>query len=138
MKSLKRALCALACLTALGSAAAHEYYGKSFTLIHPWAEPSAPAATSAEVFMHFDAVERPDRLLRAESELAQRVEVRGGDGKPAAKGIEIGPETVLAPGGARLVMVGLKQPLETGRSYPLALTFEKSGTMRVMVSIGAH
>jgi copper(I)-binding protein len=138
MKRFKRGLCLLACLAALGSAAAHEYYGKGFTLVHPWAEPSAPAATSADVFMNFDNVEQPDRLLRADSELAQRVEVRGRDGKPAAKGIEIGPQTVLKPGAARLVLIGLKQPLETGRSYPLALTFEKSGTMRVMVSIGAH
>jgi copper(I)-binding protein len=138
MKRFKRGLCLLAYLAALGSAAAHEYYGKGSTLVHPWAEPSAPAATSAEVFMHFDNVEQPDRLLRADSELAERVEVRGRDGKPASKGIEIGPQTVLKPGGARLVLIGLKQPLETGRSYPLALTFEKSGTMRVMVSIGAH
>lgn len=137
-----RFLCALACVAALsspfGSAFAHEYYGKSFTLIHPWAEPSAPKAAQAEVFMTFEGVQGPDRLLRAESTLAARVDVLGRDGKPAVKGIEVGPETVLKPGGARVVLVGLKQPLELGRSYPLALTFERSGTMYVMVSIGAH
>lgn len=135
---MKQLVCALACLAAFGGALAHEYYGKSFTLIHPWADPSAPGAARAEVFMNFENVERPDRLLRAASPMAAAVELRGRDGKAAPKGIAVGPDTALKPGGARLVLSGLKQPFELGRSYPLTLEFEKSGRMNVMVSIGAH
>jgi copper(I)-binding protein len=135
---MKKVVCALACLAAFGGALAHEYYGKSFTLIHPWAEPSAPGATRVEIFMNFGNVERPDRLLRAASDMAASAELRGRDGKPAPKGIAVGPETVFKPDAARVVLVGLRQPFELGRSYPLTLEFEKSGTMHVMVSIGAH
>ncbi|TWI66147.1 hypothetical protein IP91_01958 [Pseudoduganella lurida] len=135
---MKRFFFTVACLALSGAALAHEYYGKGFTLIHPWADPSPPKATRADVYMHFDGVEQGDRLLRASSDIATSVEVRGRGGKPAAQGIEVRPDTVLKPGGAHLVLVGLKQPLELGRSYPLAIEFEKSGTMHVMVSIGAH
>jgi copper(I)-binding protein len=139
---MKRFIYVLACLAAFGGACpqtdAHEYYGKSFTLIHPWAEPSEPHAQSADVFMHFEGVEQPDRLVGASSSLATNVELRGPDGNPAPEGIAVGPETSLQPGGAHLVLTGLKQPLELGRSYPLTLDFDKSGTMHVMISIGAH
>jgi copper(I)-binding protein len=133
--------CALAGLALGGlhsAALAHEYYGKGFTLIHPWAEPSAPHATAASVFMHFEGVAQGDRLLRARSDIAASVELQGRGGKPAPKGIEIRPETVLTAEGPHLVLTGLTAPLQLGRSYPLTLVFEKSGTMNVMVSIGAH
>ena len=139
---MKRFIYLFACLAAFGGACpqagAHEYYGKSFTLIHPWAEPSAPDAQSADIFMDFEGVEQPDRLVGASSSLATGVELRGSEDNLAPEGIAVLAQTSLKPGGAHLVLTGLKQPLELGRSYPLTLEFEKSGTMNVMISIGAH
>lgn len=142
---MKRLIQILACVAAFGAVCpelgAHEYYGKSFTLIHPWAEPSVANAKSADIFMRFEGVEQADRLVGASSTLASGVELRGRDGEPAPDGIAVvaeSAESAWKPSGTRLVLTGLKQPLELGRSYPLTLEFEKSGTMHVMISIGAH
>jgi copper(I)-binding protein len=54
-------------------------------------------------------------------------------------GIEIGAgETVaLRPGGYHLMLVNLKHPLGEGEDVPLTLTFEKAGSLDVVVKVEA-
>jgi len=46
-----------------------------------------------------------------------------------------GKRVVLKPGGDHIMLMGLKKPLKPGDSFPLTLTFEKSGAITVMVPV---
>jgi len=46
-----------------------------------------------------------------------------------------GARVAFSPGGLHIMVVGLKQPLKEGQTFPLTLTFEKAGKIDVMVPI---
>lgn len=56
--------------------------------------------------------------------------------RPVA-GIEVKPgaQIALKPGGYHVMLMGLKQPLAEGQSFPLTLTFEKAGAVETTVKI---
>ena len=41
----------------------------------------------------------------------------------------------LKPGGTHIMLQGLKEPLQAGKSFPLTLTFEKAGERQVEVAV---
>jgi copper(I)-binding protein len=49
--------------------------------------------------------------------------------------IPAGGKVALTPGGLHIMLVGLKAPLATGRSFPLVLRFEKAGEVKVEVKV---
>ena len=49
--------------------------------------------------------------------------------------IEAGAHHVLKPGGDHIMLMGLSGKLIEGDSFPLTLTFEKSGTVEIEVPI---
>lgn len=128
------------------TAQAHEYYTRSFVIIHPWALPTDAGSTAAAVYLKIEEISAGDKLIGAHSSLAQSVElVRAppkGSAAEAAKLTEItiaaGTSVALSEEGAYLKMTQLTAPLLWGRSYPMTLDFEKSGPIPVMISIGAH
>ena len=140
--ALASRVAAFCLLLASAVAAAHEYYAAGFTFIHPWADATAPGATSAPVYFRLDDVRAADRLLRADSPHAESVELRGGSdaSAPALKAIDVAPAATLDFGADRphLLLRGLKTPLQWGRSYQMTVVFERAGPIQVMVSIGAH
>lgn len=115
-------------------AMAHEYYAKSFTIIHPWALPTEAGVGTAAVYLKFEEISAGDKLVAAHASMAEKVALRGA----AAIDLPAGATVELKPGTAYLELTGLKSPLQWGRSYPMTLQFEKSGPIQVMVSIGAH
>ena len=127
-------LCLGAALLPLAPAMAHEYYAKTFTIIHPWALPTEAGGNTAAVYLKFEEISAGDRLLAAHAGMAGQVVLRGA----AAIDLPAGASVELKPGTAYLELTGLKAPLQAGRSYPMTLQFEKSGPIQVMVSIGAH
>jgi copper(I)-binding protein len=56
--------------------------------------------------------------------------VRGVDLKPGAT-------TELRPGGFHVMLEGLQQPLKQGDKVPLTLTFERAGSIEVMLDVEA-
>src|SRR5229473_3256837 len=46
-----------------------------------------------------------------------------------------GAKVAFSPGGLHIMVVGLKQPLKEGQTFPLTLTFEKAGKIEVTVPI---
>jgi copper(I)-binding protein len=135
--SLVLALCA-------ASAHAHEYYGASFVLEHPWAQPTEAGQTSACVFGRFESVTADDRLIGGESMIADKVEIRAaGAAAPLDRtldgfAIAASKASHLQPNEVCIAYIGLKRPLEWGRAYPLTLVFEHAGRIEVEVSIGGH
>jgi copper(I)-binding protein len=82
----------------------------------------------------------PDRLIGAESPIAERVDLRRSEGfgadqheVPLPDGIEIaaGSLVILEPLGEHLGLVGLRVPLPQGETFPLTLTFERAATVHV-------
>jgi uncharacterized protein YcnI len=82
----------------------------------------AAAAFAGEAQLHEMAIENDVMKMR---ELP--------DGIPVPAG-----ETVtLEPGGLHMMFMGLKEPLVEGSQVPVTLTFEKAGTIEVMLSVAA-
>jgi periplasmic copper chaperone A len=52
-------------------------------------------------------------------------------------GVEVKPgaTTVLKPGASHIMLMGLKQPLKEGESFPLTLDFAKGGKREVQVKV---
>jgi copper(I)-binding protein len=52
-----------------------------------------------------------------------------------ALSVEPGKPVVLAPGGYHLMLMGLKQALKEGDTFPVTLSFEKAGQVTAMVKV---
>jgi copper(I)-binding protein len=53
----------------------------------------------------------------------------------AALPVQPGNPVTLAPGGYHIMLMGLKQPLKQGDSFPVTLTFEKAGAVTTTVTV---
>ena len=126
-------------LLSAAAAQAHEYYTASFTIIHPWAEPTAPGVKATPVYLRFENITADDALIGAHSDIAGRIELRSANNS-VAKSISLtkGEDISLSAQSSHLMMIDLRTPLLGDRSYPLTLVFEKSGEMQTMLSMGEH
>src|ERR1700716_3915897 len=121
-------------------ARACEFFTSTMRITHPWTRATAPDATSAVLCMKFDEVTETDRLIGVETPVAEAAELAD-DKDSAAAGravsflIPAGRETLLSDDGTHIRLLGLKQPLFVGRSYPLELAFEKSGTVIATLNV---
>jgi hypothetical protein len=84
-----------------------------------------------------------DRLVSASTPVAKKAELHtmSMQGmvmkmRPIA-GLDIpaGQPVSLKPGGEHIMLMGLKQPLREGESFPLTLDFEKAGPRTVTVAV---
>jgi copper(I)-binding protein len=112
------------------------------TIDQPFAR-ATPAKVGGVFMMLKNAGGNADRLVKAASPVAETVElhthVKDGDAmrmRPVenipvpAKG-----QTALEPGGYHVMLIGLKQALKEGTSFPLTLTFEKAGTVTLDIPV---
>jgi copper(I)-binding protein len=85
-----------------------------------------------------------DKLLRASSPLAERVELHTSSmegGMMRMREIDdlalpAGGNVNMQPGnGAHLMLIGLKQPLLAGQKLPLVLEFDKAGKLHLEIAI---
>ena len=91
-----------------------------------------------------DRGSKPDELIAASSAVAQKAELHvfevenGVYGMHGVDAIAIDPgaaATILRPGGAHVMLEGLKQPLRAGETFPLTLTFRKAGALNLEVRV---
>ena len=131
---------AIALALACASAAAHDYTLGHLHIEHPYAYPTPPGArTGGAYFAVQNTGNDNDRLLRIASPAADAVELHSMtmDGNlmkmrtVGAIGIPAGSKVTLGSGGYHVMLVGLKRQLAIGDKVPLALTFEKAGTVDV-------
>jgi copper(I)-binding protein len=112
---------------------------------HPWARATAPNAKAGGAFMTLTDSGAPDRLVSAATPVAgmaevhRTVEENGVMKMLPVDGIDLAPgqPVTLAPGGYHVMLMGLKQQLKQGDSFPLTLTFAKAAPMTVMVMVEA-
>jgi hypothetical protein len=134
----------IATTLAAGNALAETYQLKSLTIEQPFARATPPAATVGGVFMTIrNRGAQADRLVRVASPAAGLAEMHEmkmeGDVMQmrAVPGIEIKPGATveLKPSGLHVMLQQLKRPLKQGETVSLALTFEKAGTVEIMVPV---
>ena len=114
---------------------------------HPYATPTAAGASSGAAYIATleNGGKRQDRLLRLSTPIAARTEMHSMavDAGGVMRMREVG-EIVLAPGvplkmrpgqGVHFMLVGLKQPLKEGDSFPMTMEFENSGKVEVKVVV---
>lgn len=86
--------------------------------------------------MKFDEVNVSDRLIGVATPVANGAElIVKNASAPLNVPIPAGEETVLSEEGTHIRLLGLKHPLFIGRSYPLQLTFGKSGTVNATLNV---
>ncbi len=144
---LRQALVAALATFAFGAAVAHGTVVGDVEITHPFATPSLPGATVGAAY--FAALEntgtKPDKLLHAVTPRAASVEMhtmsvdaQGVMRMREVDAIELAPKAAIRmrPGmGFHLMLVGLKQPLKEGDTFPMSLQFERAGRVEVKVVV---
>ena len=116
--------------------------GGTVEITDAWARATPGKAENGAAYLTL-ASPAPDRLTGASTPVAataglHMMTMAGGvmTMRPLA-GIDLpaGQKIILKPGGARIMLAGLKEPLRPGQSFPLTLYFEKSGASEVTVTV---
>jgi copper(I)-binding protein len=118
---------------------------QGITIDHPWARATAPSAKAGGVFLTLKPGAAPDKLTGASTPVAEMAELHR---TVAENGVmkmlpvetmpvEPGKPVELKPGGLHIMLMGLKQPLKQGETFPITLRFEKSPPVTATVMIGA-
>jgi copper(I)-binding protein len=136
----------LAIVTFALPAAAHEFKLGDLVLHHPWARATPGGAKAGAAYVRIDNHGMAaDKLIGASAAIAAKVEIHnmsmenGAMVMAPAGDIEIPSHgsVELAPHGLHIMLMGLKQPLVEGETFPVTLTFEKSGDVEVDVLVEA-
>jgi periplasmic copper chaperone A len=85
----------------------------------------------------------PDRLMSIAAPVATKAELHESfteQGVAKMRGVATlpvvpGTPVTLAPGGTHIMLMGLKQPLRAGDSFPVTLGFERSGQVTATVTV---
>lgn len=125
-------------------AVAHDYMQGDIHILKPWSRPLPPVSANGAAYMTLmNKGSAPDRLVSVSTPMAMKAELHthlmeGGVMKMRRlDGIDLvpGKPSLLKPGGLHVMMMGLKEPLVDGKSFPLTLNFERAGTVEVTVRI---
>jgi copper(I)-binding protein len=147
IRLLCRATLTVAASSLAGTVAAHGGQAGDVAIGHPFATPTVPGARNGAAY--FARLEntgaQADRLLRASTPAAERVEMhtmlvdaQGIMRMREVDAIVIGPKSTLQmrPGqGSHLMLIGLREPLREGASFPMTLEFERGGKTEVKVVV---
>lgn len=110
----------------------------------PWARASAPTARTGAAFLSVrNESDAPDRLVGVETPAAERAELHthleenGIMRMRRIPAIDVPAHATvnLEPGGFHVMLMGLHAPLAEGETFPITLTFEKSGSVRIIVPV---
>ncbi len=134
----------LLALAVYGQVHAQTPDAKPIVVDHPWARATpAGAKTGAAYMTLINNGSAGDRLLGATTPVADKIrfhsvsEDNGVSRMREMHDVAVAPgaRVTFSPGGMHVMLVGLKQPLKEGQTFPLALTFEKAGKVDVTVSV---
>jgi hypothetical protein len=112
-----------------------EFFSATMRITHPWTRATGPEPF-AVLCMRFDEVTQTDRLVAVETPVAGGAElVQEGVSTAVNLLIPEGSQILLSEQGPHIRLVELKHPLFVARSYPLALAFEKGGTVLAKLTV---
>lgn len=120
---------------AVPAARACDFFTVNLRIDHVWTRATGDDRV-AVVCMTFDDVTLDDRLIGAQTPMAEGAEIGGPLARPTVDFfIPRGQTTVLAESASHLRLTGLKRPLELGRSYPLTLVFQRGGAVSADIDV---
>jgi copper(I)-binding protein len=113
------------------------------TVMKPWARATAPGATIGVAYFEIVNAGPADTLTSVESPVADQVEMHNSSMKDGSMqmrplssvSIPANGRVRFASGGYHVMLIGLKQPLVAGQSFPLKLTFRVAGTINQQVIV---
>ena|SRR5687768_17198474 len=108
----------------------------------PWANATPVGASVAAVYVEL-VVEQTDTLLSASTTVADHIEMHtssednGMMKMRQLTTVELkgGEPFRFAPGGAHLMLIGLRQPLVAGMRFPITLQLERAGAVTAQVQV---
>ena len=133
-------LLAMAAAVGFGGPAAQAAPSGDIALANPQIRASLGKSPNTAAYVTIrNSGPRPDRLVSAACTCAARLELhthqaQGGIARMArvpAIPVPARGQAVLAPGGAHLMLFGLKQPVREGADPALTLVFERAGKVAV-------
>lgn len=121
----------------------------TITIAHPWARATPGAVKNSAAFMVFDNKGTADKLIGVSGDVAKEIQIHsmiteaGVMKMREIKSLDIpaNGKAELKPGGFHVMLIGLKDGLKEGATFPLKLKFEKAGEVTVQVTAekpGAH
>jgi copper(I)-binding protein len=128
----------------IGPALAQEWRVGDITVKHAWARASIGKAKNGVAYLTLsNHGAASDRLVRVASPAAKMTSLHSSRMEGGmvmmqpVKAVEVGPgaPVVLKPEGLHVMLMGLKAPLKEGESFPLSLTFEKAGSVEIVIKI---
>lgn len=128
----------------VGPAPAQTSAQNTLVVDHPWARATPRGAKTGAVYLSVvNNAAAADRLLGATTPVADKVQFHSVSEKNGIshmremQSVEIGPggKVTFNPGGMHIMLVGLKQPLKQGETFPITLTFEKAGKRELIVPV---
>jgi len=138
---------AIALLLIVGSSGqlrAQAPQGKTITVADAWARATPKGSTTGVIYVTvINSGQDAERMLGATTPMAEKVQFHSNANENGVMKmreltsieIEAGKKVALEPGGTHAMLVGLKQLLVAGQSFPLTLEFEKAGKIDVTVSV---
>jgi copper(I)-binding protein len=116
-------------------------------VVQPWTRATPKGASTGAGYMTItNTGTAPDRVSCVASDVSAQCQIHAmtvEDGvmkmRPVEGGLEIKPgETVtLKPGGMHVMFLGLKQPLQQGKTVKTTLKFENAGTLDLDLPVAA-
>lgn len=120
-------------------ALACEFFSSHMRIWHPWTRATRVDADTAQVFMRFDEIQQPDRLVGIETPLARGARLAGPGAPAQATSLDLaiaaGQDLTLSETGLHIELLDLQQPLQIGRSYPLRLVFASAEPVNATLNV---
>jgi periplasmic copper chaperone A len=107
-----------------------------------WSRPTIAGHTGV-VYLTVQDAGAPDTLTGASTPIASQAELHesfvdhGVAKMRAVRSLPVGPDkpVTLAPNGYHIMLMGLKQPLKAGDTFPVTLTFANAGSIAATVTV---
>jgi periplasmic copper chaperone A len=139
----------LLCCT-LGSHASMPAHAKNVASVQvsdAWSRPTPPGSAVGAVYLSIkNSGAAADRLLSASSPLAAKIEFHQSTQTGAVLSMRAvsfiecpaGATVKVSPGGLHIMLLGLKDSLVLGSSFPVTLQFRDAGSVPVKVTVQAR
>jgi copper(I)-binding protein len=135
-RRLLRSGLALAGAAWLPATKACEVQAEFLRVTHPWTRGTAADAEFGVLCMRIDNVTADDRLIDVHTPVADGVMLVGATrGAPLNLALPAGSDLEMHEHGLHLQLAPLRITLHAGRSYPLRLTFARSGVVDTVLSV---
>lgn len=113
-------------------------------ITHPWSKGASLDRRALAAYLTIENKSgHPDKLLRAESPLAERILIdrfwrnRRSSQTIEVSDLEVGPQTrlIMRPGKMQITLYGLRAAVQPGDTVPLSLLFERAGKLDVTIKV---